>query len=382
MKSYFNSTRLALLTFLFSWGVGPAWGAPLTMKDVMESFLWAKIGTEFPAEILSESSHQIGFRVFDEPYSITRTQSGFQVQNTAEQTLLQSSTIEKIHLFVVAQKRSHASLNADQFKQSIRMESPESGYRWSHSLFQCSSDLPVKFRYSSGLVGKRLSHTWLQYGAYESFGMPFTDEGTYFGGSAHIRSPDTFIERKPKNMKCSPVWVKQDESQDEEVFSKKAACIARKMSLPQDPIFNESLISGRWVPHLDYHVFKRNCLKAVRFILECADAKAPLNVNWGIGGSFDWNEKALISEVGQTLRSSISKVRESLEVIRRLDSMENLDIRLNQLIDHANELDAEIRGQSGQDASTKSLREICHLIQESCDRTVVIKDSSADSAGS
>ncbi len=366
VKVSFNRSLLFFFSIL-TWGLEPARAAGISMKEVMESFLWAKVGVSFPAEVLSESQNHIGFRVFDEHYSITRIKSGFRVQNSLEQTTLQTSTIEKISRFVIAQKRAVASLNEDQLKQSIQFQKPDLGYQWSNSLFQCSSDLPVKFRFSTGVVERVLSHTWLQNGAHESFGMPFTDESTYFGGSAHIRSPDSFIERNPKHLKCSPVWVAQDESRTEANLSQKAACIARKMSMPQDPIFGESLISEGWVPHLEYHVFLRNCLKAVRFMLECADAKAPLSVNWGIGGSFDWNEKASVSYVEQELRMKIMDARNSLESIRRNETMENFDFRINLLLDHANQLDAKVRGQSGHGTQTQSFREICNLFRRSCD---------------
>ena len=333
----------------------------------MDSFLWVKVAAGFPAEVKSESADQIVFRVFDDHYTITRRKGEFRIQNSKELTTLQASTLEKIQKFVIAKRRTDAALSADQFKQSIHVESPDSGYRVSSSLFQCSSDLPAKFKVTAGVVGRILSHTWLQNGAFESFGMPFTDEGTYFGGRAHIRTPDSFIERKPKHLKCSPVFVRQDATQSEEALSKKAACIARKMSIPQDPVFDESVIGGGWVPHFDYHVLGHNCLKAVRFMLECAGAKAPKSVNLGIGGSFEWDEVNSVSEVGQALRLQIIDARDTLEMIRKLDTLANLDAKANQLVDQANWLDAEVRGQSGGTTTQKTLREICDLMKESCE---------------
>ena len=102
-------------------------------------------------------------------------------------------------------------------------------------------------------------------------------------------------------------------------------------------------------------------------MLECAGAKAPKSVNLGIGGSFEWDEVNSVSEVGQALRLQIIDARDTLEMIRKLDTLANLDAKANQLVDQANWLDAEVRGQSGGTTTQKTLREICDLMKESCE---------------
>jgi hypothetical protein len=358
--------RLAFFFGMLNCWNSTAWSSELSMKEVMNAFLWIKVGTEFPAQVNSESENEISFLVFDEAYRIQREPSGFRIENSVEWTSLSLPTVEKILPHVISQNRADASLTEEQFKKSISIEIPKKDFQVSKSLYQCSSDLPMKYKEVRDTLGWLFSHTWLQQGPFESFGMPFTDDGTYFGGRAHLRSPDSFIERKPRDLKCSPVFVPVDSKVDEVTFSQRATCIARKMSLSQDPILGEGTLPQGWIPHLDYHVLSRNCLKATRFVLECAGAKAPFSVNLGIGGAFRWDEKNSVTWVGQGTVQEIHELRDELKAIRQLETMTQLEMVANRVLDHAHQLDSFVRGQSSGSSQTKSLGEMCELIRSSC----------------
>lgn len=161
---------------------------------------------------------------------------------------------------------------------------------------QCESDLPVK------IPGARqiLKHTWLRYGD-ESWGMPYTDQHTYFGGRAHLYSPDPFLIKGPKHLRCLSI-----EGLENPKASARAACLARKISIPGALT---DLVSG-WTAHWDYHALKRNCLSLVRFVAECAGGKIPLLPNAGVGGKVDWEKLFFVNQVSISLQALQARVRQ------------------------------------------------------------------------
>lgn len=355
--------KLVLTSLLLS---SPAIAKNLPWNDVVSSIVWLKIAPEFQVEPISIGRDEVSFYVFSDLYTVTRQKDYFLIQRGQELSRVQTLTIEKALIFVKAKRRDDAFLTRDAFHQSIHPVEPPIGYFNSKFLYQCRSDLPVKFKIDGLPVDQLLKHTWLQNGSAESFGMPFTDEGTYFGGRSHIRTPDSFIERKPKHLDCSPVWIPENEV-DEEKFSKNAACIARTLSLPQDTVFEGGVIDQAWSVNLDYHVLDRNCLKATRFMLECAGAKAPQVVNAGIGGKFEWDEMVSISVVKADHRDAIRKLRLELEDLRQNQNISNLDSEAVQLLDQALKVDSGIRGEEVGTSIPKTLREVCDLAHATCD---------------
>ncbi len=342
--------------------------------------VWLKVAPDFPVQINSIGKDEVSFSVFSDRYVVTRSKSHYLIHRGNELSLMPLETVEKALYFVKAKKRDDAILPEDAFLQAIHPIPAPMGYVTSTQLYQCRSDLPLRIRIDGIPVDQILKHTWLQNGSAESFGMPFTDEGGYWGGLAHVRTPDSFIARKPKHLDCAPVWV-PDSVTDEVEFSNRAACIARVISLPQDPIFEGQVISQSWSANLDYHVLDRNCLKAVRFLLACAGAVEPQQVNSGIGGDFDWNEQAAITVIKASHRDSILKVRSALEELRNQQTIADLGSKAEVILNAALDVDASIRGAKKGSVTSKTLRQICQLAQDTCDqdRSRSISFSTSDS---
>lgn len=342
----------------------------IAMKDVASAFTWIKIAPELPLVITAESEDQIAFRFFDDAYTITREKHEFKISKSTytsgsgkmETEFLDEVLVEKILKFVRAKRRAAAILSEDTFQQSIKTRKIPEGYQESKTVYQCSSDLPSRIMQNGSPVNQILQHTWIQNGAMESFGMPNTDESTYFGGRAHIRSPDSFIARGPKHLECSPVWIESQEN--EKKISERIACVSRAISLPQNPVF-EGDLSQDWVAHFDYHALERNCLVATRFALECAGAKASQVVNAGIGGKLDWTDTYSYSEVSPTLKLQVMELRAQLDLLRKESSIADTSKRAQALIGMAIELDARIRG-VGEPSKPANLREICNLALAKC----------------
>lgn len=351
---------ILLFTLFFSFDARADKKIP--MAEIASAFTWIKIAPEFPVIITAESDDQIAFRFFDTVYTITRQKHDFKVTNKTETEIFDSLTIEKILKFVKAKKRGDAVLNHDAFLLSIKDQKTPEGYKNSKSIYQCSSDLPARISQNGGPINKILQHTWVQNGSQESFGMPNTDESTYFGGRAHIRTPDSFIVRIPKHLECSPVWI--PESEDEQATSKRIACVSRAISLGQNPIFDGELMQD-WVPHFDYHALERNCLVATRFALECAGAKASQVVNSGIGGKLNWEDIYSVGYLPSELKSAILELRAQLNLIRNEETIVELAKRTEALMNEALGLDSRLRGVEGF-TRPANLREICNLALTQC----------------
>ena len=345
---------------------------PIAMDEVVSAITWIKLPVDLPTVRISESSDQITFKVLDDVYTMTRDGDRFKLVRTAhyrwsnqtydENVILDSMAIEKILVFVKAKKREAAVLPTDIFNSSIRNKTPPTGFQNSLSFFQCSSDLPAKIL-PNGTALPILQHTWMQNGAGESFGMPSTDDSSYFGGRAHIRTPDSFIGRGPQHLNCSPAWIPV--GQDESLFSKKLACVARSLSLEQNPVFDDSRVTQNWIAHFDYHALDRNCLMATRFVLSCAGALAPQVVNAGIGGKYEWNDLYSVSEIHGDLHLAILNLRNQLNQYRRQKSILDLANMTETLMNQAIDLDSKLRGVSGND-TPKTLQEICQLALDQC----------------
>lgn len=340
------------------------------MSEVASAFTWIKIAPELPVITTAESEDQIVFRFFDTLYTITREKHDFKVvkkvytfeSEKTETEIFDSLVLEKILKFVKAKKRGDAVLPSDAFLLSIKEQPAPEGMKNSKAIYQCSSDLPARISQNGGPVNKILQHTWIQNGPEESFGMPNTDESTYFGGRAHIRTPDSFIVRIPKHLECAPVWIPAAE--DESVLSKRITCVSRALSLSQNPMFDGELLQ-EWVAHYDYHALDRNCLVATRFALECAGAKASQVVNSGIGGKLDWADVYSVSEVPISLKNAVMELRAQLNLLRNEESILALAKRAETLIDEAIGLDSLLRGATGP-SRPANLREICNLALEKC----------------
>ena len=389
MKPFFS---LLLLSVLISATPASAYEAKwIPLSDVVSAFTWIKLGPHFPVALSTETYEEVTFRIFDDVYTITNADqtwndgpnnSGFYEQNfkisrlsylhntsttNLEAIVLSAHTVEKILKFVQINDRSEGVLTTDVFLNSIQEGTPPNGYQFSKSVYQCRSDLPSRIMQNGSVVNEILQHTWIQNGPLESFGMPNTDQGTYFGGSAHLRTPDSFIIKGPKHLECAPVLI-PDTSVDqngEENISQRAVCVARSLSLPQDPIFSEGALKQDWVAHFDYHALERNCLVAVRFALECAGAQASQVVNAGIGGHLQWNDVYSVSTVTPELKAEIVELQAALKNFRNSDSISHLPTTAEDLLNQAIELDAKLRGVSGNSAP-RNLREICDFALQKC----------------
>ncbi len=339
----------------------------LPWSDAVSAFVWLKIAPDFPVQTVSIGRDEITFRLFDDVYEMTRASHHFLIRRGPELSIVPNETMEKAVHFVKAKKRGDAILPPDAFLQSIRIVEPPSGSVLSRTIHQCKSDLPVRIRVEGLPIDRILKHTWLQNGSEESFGMPFTDSGTYFGGLAHLRTPDSFIARNPRHLECSPVFIPGADSA-EPGNSERIACVARSLSMPQEPVFQGGMDDKSWVANLDYQVFDRNCLKAVRFVLACAGAKESQEVNAGIGGAFDWNEIASISPIKPEHRQSILAIRRLLDELRASAAIVDLGAKAEVLLNEAIATDAEIRGEAKGSSIQRSLREICGLARSECDR--------------
>lgn len=341
-------------------------------NEVISAFMWIKVQPDFPVIMNSESESQASFRIFNDVYTLTRLRSSFKIDRltylrdlpgTQEESVeLPVLTVEKILRFVKARARARGVLPPDIFLNSIQTQTAPEGFQPSSSLYQCRSDLPARIKVDGNVILEILQHTWIQNGAAESFGMPNTDNATYFGGSSHIRTPDSFIVRGPKHLECSPMWVPADK--DQAKLSEKIRCVAKHLSLPQEPIFDEPVKQG-WVAQFDYHALERNCLLAVRFMAECAGGFASQVVNAGIGGKVNWDYPYSVSSVSSAMRISIAEVNAYLQKLRDLQGISTLPPMAEEILDRAIELDAQLRGISGK-SETKNLEEICDLALQSC----------------
>lgn len=352
--------------------IGFVQAAPaLAMRDVASAFLWIKFDPQFPAVFTREEKDFILFRVFDERYLIERKKHSFIIYrkpfpvssgSPEETTTIDAIDVEKILYFSKADERARAVLNRDQFYSSIRAVPPPSGFQNSKTIFQCKSDLPSRPPAQNGPLNQILHHTWIQNGRGESFGMPNTDQATYFGGLAHIRRPDSFIIRGPTHLDCAPVWSPLD--RDEREWSKEVACIAGVLSVSQNPIFGSEVLPS-WVADFDYHVLERNCLLATRFVIECAEGKAPITINSGIGGSLNWNDLYAIHELSPLIPTEVRRLKGELAQLRLEDSIQNLSSRIEPLLNQALEVDSMARGVKAIQVP-KNLREICDLALKAC----------------
>jgi len=354
----------------------------IPLNEAVSSFTWMKWGPNFPVQSYDDGDEAVSFTVFDDAYTVASlspaNDQGLDEQNfrivrssywkgvgNREEILLPAHTVEKILKFVSADERASGVLTTDDFLESILSHVPPPGFIDSNSVYQCSSDLPSRITKDGSIVNEILNHTWLQNGPELSFGMPDTDEGTYFGGNAHIRTPDSFIIRDPKHLSCAPVLIPQIEAADEEKISKKIQCVERSLSLPQDSVFTDGVLTQEWVAHFDYHALERNCLMAVRFVLECAGTAAPQVVNAGIGGRFQWNDLYSVSVVTDEMKSAAMELQREIQQFRNQNSISLLPAFSEALTTKAIELDYQLRGVAG-DSVPKTLREICDLSLQKC----------------
>ena len=146
----------------------------------------------------------------------------------------------------------------------------------------CSIPLPVT---SSVLINKAMlgtKHVYMRIGE-DTFGTPFTDKQTYFGGDAYLYNQDPFFYKtQGKGETCFP--VKRSKDMTDERFLRKATCLAKKLSVPLKFLEYRTKNTTRWYPVFDYHGVKNNCSSMVDYVVRCADGKVDKNFNFKVGG--------------------------------------------------------------------------------------------------
>ncbi|MFZ4405155.1 MAG: hypothetical protein ACOYOK_13725 [Pseudobdellovibrionaceae bacterium] len=192
-------------------------------------------------------------------------------------------------------------------------EAEMNGYTPNPNVLQCTSDLPIfpqkEVGYVEGLRSvTQVKHTWLQIGS-ESFGMASTISQDYLGGAAFITKPDSLQRANKQGVVCAPILQKQETSQIQ--FQKNISCIANRAAFD---------LERDWLTTItfDYHVFKNNCLSAVRFITECAEGKISQVPNFGIGGEFSWQQVAL-----QYFRTD-DLIKEHNKIYQQIDNIDSI----------------------------------------------------------
>lgn len=209
---------------------------------------------------------------------------------------LDDSDLQSLDKLIEAEEVSQARLDPTQHLKTKNLIPMPAGYENSSSVYQCTSNIEV----SIGI----LKHTWLEIPGHGSFGMPYTDEHTYFGGRAHIFSPDPFLFLDSSGKKCSPLYRSSKSTEND--FLRNISCIANELSLPVN-IYSKSLSTKTSVIHLDYSALDHNCLTAIKFLVECANGFVSQNPNLGVGGELKWDRNF-----------SVKKLPEEFEQIHKL----------------------------------------------------------------
>lgn len=161
------------------------------------------------------------------------------------------------------------------------------GFKKSKYVYQCSAPLPAtsdKFPLNDLT---QMYHTWLEVGA-DSYGMPFTQDETYFGGNAVISSPDPFLPLTNASKTCEPIH--QPVSEDDYKYAEKFKCVAEKFSVKNN-ILDDVLFQGNSsvvkTIYFQYNALTNNCLSAVKFVTECAGGRISQNPNLGVGADIE-----------------------------------------------------------------------------------------------
>lgn len=162
------------------------------------------------------------------------------------------------------------------------------GFKKSKYVYQCSAPLPAtqdKFPINDAT---QAYHTWLEVGV-DSYGMPHTLSGTYFGGQAVIKKPDPFLYYTNRTKTCQPIFMPSEKEQLK--YADDFKCIADKLSVEntvlEKVLQQDSSSDIVTVLFFDYNALTNNCLSAVKFITECADGRISQNPNFGVGSDID-----------------------------------------------------------------------------------------------
>lgn len=258
------------------------------LQDAATAIAWTHAGFESaPSDIRTVKSdgNSLTVEIARDTYTLTSAENGAVIAvGGGNQAFLPASFISNAIAAADIGVRAHGKLSDATFKSSLREHVYNPAvFEPSTVAYQCTSDLPSRYTPSGSIINRTFNHTWLQLGPAISYGMPNTDTRSYFGGRAHIRSPDSFVYMDPKHLECTPIDVRKGTD-----FDGKIACIANALSAPQHPLLAGG-VNRQFILHLDYHALEHNCLSAVRFIAECAGGYAPWSPNVGVGGFVGWD---------------------------------------------------------------------------------------------
>ncbi len=160
--------------------------------------------------------------------------------------------------------------------------SPPANFISNPNIQQCTAALPTV-----GWMG--FDHTWLVT-LDNSFGMPYSlTRDAVRGGFASIRSPDPSLANLTSPPVCQPIYQPENISTTD--FTEKFLCLMSKLSDSDENILPE------WQPIFVYQWAVTNCHSSVRFMLDCAGGKMPLNPNGGLGSQYSSDQVLNIFKV-------------------------------------------------------------------------------------
>lgn len=161
------------------------------------------------------------------------------------------------------------------------------GLKKSKYVYQCSAPLPAMQDSFPLNDATQAYHTWLEVGI-DSYGMPSTIFGSYFGGPAVIKRPDPFLYYTDRTKECEPIFIPVE--LDQTKYAEDFKCIADKLSVKNSVL--ENILSQEGddaivTTYFDYNALTNNCFSAVKFITECAGGRVSQNPNLGVGSNID-----------------------------------------------------------------------------------------------
>lgn len=143
-----------------------------------------------------------------------------------------------------------------------RFQLKNSDYVASKTAYVCTAPLPTDLLPTFFGPLTQLRHAWIDING-SSYGLPYTNEETYFGGSAVLKNPDPFVSDLVNNHYCTPIYYHKRNSEEE--FSRDIKCVANTLAN-----FGEFELNEKLFVNFDYHALKHNCTSATKLIATCS----------------------------------------------------------------------------------------------------------------
>lgn len=165
------------------------------------------------------------------------------------------------------------------------------GYLPTQKVEVCTIPLPVTNHIEINRMIFNTKHVYLKVEG-QTFGTPFTAQGSYFGGDAYLYTEDLFFEQfHAQGEKCFPTHHSVAETED--AFARRLLCISNKLAINT----KMESVDRQWLPIFDYHFLKNNCGSMANYLTECAGGKITKKINYSIGDVVAASKEAKIVEL-------------------------------------------------------------------------------------